>query len=477
MAMTSEPQRKVRMPRAPYGLSARLLVLTVAFVMLCEILIYAPSIARFREDYLRNRLAAAHLATLALEATPDNMVSEELKNELLDHARAHAIIIARPGARRILTRDMPPTPEETYDLRDISMATRVADAFLALTTRENKVIRVIGLSTRQDDVVVEVLLDSAPMHKAMVAYSWRILGLSLAISFATACLVYLALQWLMVRPLRRLTENMMEFRDSPESASSVIATSDRRDEIGVMQRELADMEGAVRAALGQRARLAALGTALTKINHDLRNILATARLVSDRLADSSDPNVRRLAPTVVAAIDRAVALCGQTLDYARDDLPQPQRTAFEVCDLVEEVGRVVGLLTDNRAGWHNAVSSEILVDADRDQMFRVLTNLGRNAVEAGARRVQIDGRRAIDGTLTLDISDDGPGLAPKARDKMFQPFAGSARAGGTGLGLAIARELVRAHGGELTLVQSSAQGTVFRIDLPRAAVRRERAAE
>jgi signal transduction histidine kinase len=180
---------------------------------------------------------------------------------------------------------------------------------------------------------------------------------------------------------------------------------------------------------------------------------------------------------VVSAIDRAVALCGQTLDYARDDLPQPQRERFAAGELVDEVGRVVGLLTDNRAGWRNQVATDIILDADRDQMFRVLVNLGRNAIEAGAMRVELDARAAMDGTFTLDISDDGPGLPAKAREKLFQPFSGSARAGGTGLGLVIARELVRAHGGELTLVQSSAQGTIFRIDLPGAASRRARAAE
>jgi signal transduction histidine kinase len=226
------------------------------------------------------------------------------------------------------------------------------------------------------------------------------------------------------------------------------------------------MEGAVRAALGQRARLAALGTALTKINHDLRNILATARLVSDRLADSSDPNVRRLAPTVVAAIDRAVALCGQTLDYARDDLPQPQRERFAASELVEEVGRVVGLLTDNRAGWRNQVAMDIILDADRDQMFRVLVNLGRNAAEAGAKTIRVSATATGGGGIAIEVADDGPGLPAKARDKLFMPFTGSARAGGTGLGLAIARDLVRGHGGELTLAATSASGTVFRIEMP-----------
>jgi signal transduction histidine kinase len=233
----------------------------------------------------------------------------------------------------------------------------------------------------------------------------------------------------------------------------------------------------VRAALRQKARLAALGSAITKINHDLRNILATARLVSDRLADSSDPKVQRMAPTLVGSIDRAVTLCEQTLAYARDELPRPRRERFALGDLVEEVGRVVALLTKDGGAWQTFVPEGLIVHADRDQLFRVFVNLGRNAVEAGARQVRVTAALRGTSDLTVDVADDGPGIPAKAQDKLFQPFAGTARAGGTGLGLAIARELVRAHGGELTLAQTSADGTSFRIDLPGAAVSRSSAAE
>lgn len=466
-----------RLPKGLYGLSARLLMLTVAFVMLSEVLIYAPSIARFRRDYLEDRIAAAHLATLALEATPDNMVNEELKAELLDHAAALAIVIAKPGqVRRVLSMEMPPNADAVYDLRASTFVGLIADAFMALGEGGNRVLRVVDRSPKQDGVVVEVLLHEAPMRMAMIDFSWRILALSLLISFLTACLVYLSLQWLIVLPLRRVTENMMAFRDAPEDSRNVLATSRRNDEIGIVQRELAGMEDAVRAALQQRARLAALGSAITKINHDLRNILATAQLVSDRLADSSDPKVQRLSPTLVGSIDRAVALCEQTLDYARDELPRPRRERFPLAALIDEVGRVVALLTKDAGGWMADVPADLVVHADRDQLFRIFVNLGRNAVEAGARRVHV-AVETVGADLIVDVADDGPGIPAKARDKLFQPFAGSARAGGTGLGLVIARELVRAHGGELALKQTSDSGTVFRIELPGVVLARDRAAE
>jgi signal transduction histidine kinase len=458
-----------KLPRGFYGLSARLLVLTVAFVMLSEVLIYAPSIARFRVDWLQARIAAAHLSTLALEATPDLMVSQELKMELLAHAGAYGVVIDRPGVvrRLVLAKDMPPNADATYDLRDVSFVELIADAFLVLGHTENQVLRVLGPSPKDPGVVVEVLLDETPMRMAMLDYSKRILGLSLVISFLTAMLVFLSLQWLIVRPLRRVTENMMAFRDAPEDPASLVTPSRRHDEIGVVERELADMETGLRTALRQQARLAALGAAVTKINHDLRNILAAARLVSDRLADSNDPQVRKVAPMLLGSIDRAVALCSQTLDYARDDLPPPQRSRFKLAELVDEVGRVVSLLTDSRAIWENAADPGIEIDADRDQFFRILVNLGRNAAEAGAKHVRIGALAAASGDSSIEVSDDGPGLPAKAREKLFQPFAGSARAGGTGLGLAIARELARAHGGELSLAATSPAGTVFRIDLSR----------
>lgn len=464
------------LPKGLYGLSARLLVLTIAFVMLSEVLIYAPSIARFRRDYLEDRIASAHLATLALEATPDNMVSDELKAELLDHAGALAIVTVKPGqVRRVLARDMPPEAHATYDLRAASFFGLILDALMALTEPGERILRVIGPSPKRDGVIVEVLVPEAEMRAAMVGFSWRILGLSLIISFLTASLVFLSLQWLMVRPLRRLTENVMAFRDAPEDARNAIAPTRRNDEIGMLQSDLAEMEGAVRAALHQKGRLAALGAAITKITHDLRNILATARLVSDRLADSSDPKVARLAPTLVGTIDRAVTLCEQTLSYARESAPAPQRQRFALAELAEEVGGVVAVLASNRAEWRTQIPEDLVVSLDRDQLFRVFVNLGRNAAEAGAHEIRVTA--TVDGPhLALDIADDGPGIPARVLDRLFQPFAGSAKAGGTGLGLSIAREIVRAHGGDLTLLDTSPQGTVFRIDLPDAVVARARAA-
>jgi signal transduction histidine kinase len=471
---------KTALPTGLYGLSARLLGLTVFFVMLAEFLIYTPSIAKFRLDWLSDRLAAGRLVSLALDATPDYMVSEALKAELLAHAEAYAIIIQKPGdVRRALAGDMPPHADARYDLRGggmMGVIEPISEAFMTLLGPGTRTLHVIGDSPRHDGVVVEVLVDEAPLRQGMIDFSWRILGLSLVISFITACLVYFSLQWMIVRPLRRLTSNMIAFRDAPEDPATVIVASPRSDEIGLAEGELAGMQQALRASLRQKERLAALGIAVAKISHDLRGILSTAQLVSDRLADSADPEVRRLAPTVIASIDRAIALCSQTLDYAREDVPPPRRQRFSLDGLGAEAGRVIGLLTSERARVELALPALDIV-ADRDQLFRVLVNLGRNAVEAGARTVRVSATSIGGGGIAVEVADDGPGLAPKARDKLFMPFTGSARAGGTGLGLAIARDLVRGHGGELTLVSTAATGTVFRLELPGVVATGSRAAE
>jgi signal transduction histidine kinase len=311
-----------------------------------------------------------------------------------------------------------------------------------------------------------VLIDEKPLRIAMFDYSKRILELSIVISLITAALVYFSLQWLMVRPMRRITQSMTAFRDDPEDAAhSALEPSRRSDEIGIAERELVDMQSRLRAALHQKSRLAALGIAVTKISHDLRGILATARLVSDRIADSDDPEVKRITPTLLGAIDRAVDLCSKTLTFITDKPPELRRSRFPIALLAEEVGQSLAEVVHGDAVWAVHAPDNPMVDADRDQLFRVLSNLGRNALQAGATRVEVSARSTGE-RIIIDVADNGPGLPPRARERLFQPFSGSARPGSSGLGLAIARELMRAHGGDIRLVRSTGEGSTFELELP-----------
>jgi signal transduction histidine kinase len=446
------------------SLSARLLVLTIFFVMLGEVLIFVPSVARFRMTYFEDHLAAGELATLALEASPTGRLDRALVDKLLARVGAHGVGVHRSsGMVLILDRPVPPKPDITIDLTHPSMWGAIRGSVMALWRNDNRILRVLGPSPAGNGETVGVLLDEAPLRREMWDFGIRVLELSIVLSLITATLVYLSLQWLLVRPMRRITASMMSFREDPEDAARMIAATRRRDEIGVAERELAMMQQTVRQALAQRARLAALGTAVTKINHDLRNILATARIVTDGLTASAAPEVRRTLPRLVDAIDRAVALCTRTLDFSREGAAPLSRSRFRLLPLIAEAGD--GLEASKEFVVDIAAPPELEIAADRDQIYRVLTNLGRNAREAGAHRVRISAVRER-GAIAIDIVDDGPGLPPKARENLFRPFFGSARPGGTGLGLAIARELIRAHGGELVLVGSTGAGTTFRITLP-----------
>jgi len=456
------------------GLSARLLLLTVFFVMLSEVFIYAPSIGRYRITYMEERIAAAQLASLALEAPANNRVSTELLEELLRSAKFYGIVLRRPDSRALmLSRNMPPEVHATYDTRDTEFFPLIGEALSVMWSTERRMIRIVGPSPRDPNVVVETVINEWIMREMMLDYSGRILLLSIVISLMTATLVFFSLQWMFVRPMMSLTDSMEKFRRDPDDARMLIRPGRRRDEIGRAQRELAQMQRGLRDALKQRNRLAALGTAVTKINHDLRNILATAQLVSDHVSDSADPNVKRIAPTLLGAIDRAVALCSRTLSFANEGSPAPELTHFDLSGLVSDIATEISA-RDNQSGMiENSVPRDLSIFADRDQLYRVLSNLVLNAFQAGATKVAVSAQADAEMT-SIEVADNGPGLPERVRAHLFEPFQSSTRVGGTGLGLAIARDLMRGHGGDAELVQSGEDGTTFLLRLP-VEEKRERA--
>jgi len=464
----SRPMQAYR-PKLPalwHSLSARLLVMTIAFVMLGEVLIFAPSIAAFRVKYLEERIAAANIAVLSLLATPDFMVDEELEAELLSQAGVYLVGLARPDGKKLMLgmeEGLPPIDAQ-FDLRQRSFFGLIGDAFSSIGHPRNRVIRVVAVSPKHPQATVEIVMDEKPMRTATIDYAQRILAISIVISLIAAALVYLTLQWWMVRPIRRMTQSMIAFRNNPEDLSRPLQVERRTDEIGIAQAELVDMQAGLRSALHQQMRLAALGTAVTKISHDLRNMLSTAQLVSDRLAASADPQVKSAVPTLAAAIRRAVDLCTKTLEFTREGMPPLEWRRFALAGLLDEVA--AGVPGNGPAlAWRNAAGG-LEIEADRDQLYRVFANLGQNAAQAGATAISVRAENA-DETIVVEFADNGPGLPPRARENLFKPFAASGRSGGTGLGLAIARELARAHGGDLILVKSDGEGTLFRVELPR----------
>nr|WP_174822809.1 HAMP domain-containing sensor histidine kinase [Ruegeria lacuscaerulensis] len=442
--------------------------------MLAEVLIFVPSIARFREDFLLNRLERAQIASLALLA--DDMLAEELEAELLANAGVYNVVLRRDEVRQLMLSSPIPEPiTKTYDLRDAGPWILIRDALARMFTPENEVIRVIGEPVKGAGLLIEVTMDSMPLRMAMTDYGLRILGLSFVISIITAFFLFLAVRVVLVKPIKSVVGYMQRYAGAPEDARGIISPNSKVTELREAEEALQQLQTELTQALKQRERLAQLGGAVAKVSHDLRNILTSAQLFTDRIEASDDPLVRRMAPKLVNSITRAVSLCESTLAFGRAEEPAPTLTMVPLRDVAEDVVASEKLaVAEACVEIVNEVPDDLVARADPEQIFRVMMNLVRNARQAlvAARK---PGKITIAGCVhendwCVEIKDTGPGLPPKARENLFTPFQGGVRKGGSGLGLAISQELVRGHGGELVLAETGPQGTTFEIRLPRGDV-------
>ncbi|MEZ5898604.1 MAG: HAMP domain-containing sensor histidine kinase [Hyphomicrobiaceae bacterium] len=462
------------------GLPAKLLMLTAAFVLVAEILIFLPSVSSYRISWLSERLTAAQLAALSSEAFPGGEVPSALRADLLRTAQVKAIASRRDGERRLI---LPVEPgvqiNAHYDLRTDPKSywqglalkiSQMKDAIALLFSSGDRLIRVVGRISDDPKDLIEIVIPEAPLRDAMIQYGLNILGLSVVISALTASLVYLSLNRLLVKPLKNLTQNMLSFSADPEDQTRILTPSGRMDEMGVAERELSQMQKELSGLLAQKNRLAQLGLAVSKINHDLRNMLANAQLISDRLVDIPDPTVQRFVPKLIASLDRAISFCNSSLQFGRAAEAAPRRELFRLISLVEEVADSQGLPREGEISLEVKMEAGLRIDADREHLFRVLSNLVRNAVQALETSETRNGNIAISAhregrKVIVDVSDNGPGIPPKAREHLFKAFQGSTKKGGTGLGLVIAQELVQAHGGSLNIIDSD-KGATFRIEMP-----------
>ncbi len=452
-------------------LSGRFLILTVAFVMLAEVLIFVPSVARFREDYLLLRAEKAQIASLARLA--DDNVDEDLQEELLRNAGVFNVVLRRDDARQlVLTAPLPQPISETFDLRDPGSLVLIHDALFRLFNPKPEVIRVIAEPVQGSGLMIEITLETAPMRQAMIGYGLRILMLSAGISMFTAVLLFLAVRTMLVQPIKRVVGNMRAYADAPEDARRMIKPGNGVRELRQAEEALSEMQTQLTLALKQKDRLAQLGAAVAKISHDLRNILTSAQLFTDRIEESEDPAVRRLAPKLVNSITRAVNLCETSLAFGRAEEPAPRITRVRLLDVVADVLDGERLATGEAdISFSEDIPGDLVLRADAEQLYRVLQNLVRNARQAitSSRR---PGEICVQAEETetdwiIDVIDNGPGLPAKARDNLFTAFHGGASKGGSGLGLSIAAELISNHGGALELAKTSDTGTTFRIKLPR----------
>ncbi|MFO8152603.1 ATP-binding protein [Thioalkalivibrio sp.] len=215
----------------------------------------------------------------------------------------------------------------------------------------------------------------------------------------------------------------------------------------------------------REAELAELGRSIRKLTHDLRNTMVSSRLMSDRLRRHEDPLVRQSADLIARSVDRAVRMCQQTLEVGSAREGSPRRERFMLSDLMAELNAAIGPREVARAEMESPNAEEIELDADFDQVFRILTNLIRNAIAAGSRHIRVIGSREGNRTV-IDCEDDGPGLPDSLQGCLFAEKGTGRGTGGAGLGLAIAWELARNHGGDLIMRETGPTGTVFRLLLP-----------
>ncbi len=458
---------------SPRRLSVRLLVLTALFVMAAALLVIAPSLAAFEEGWLAERLQRAEVASVAVELSPAGAPSEHVTDELLKGAGVLSVSVQSGGVRRLLLAPprLPRAPA-VIDLRHQDGASWLLAPFATLGPGPPRVLRVLGAPAFRSGEFVEIVVPEAPLRAELRAFLARLLLTALFVSAFAGVLVYVSLNAALVAPMQRITAAMEQFRARPDDPAARIVPSRRRDEVGRAEAELARMQEDLLAALQSRARLAALGEAVAKINHDLRNMLSSARMASDRLAGSPDPLVARALPRLERALDRAQKLAEGVLAYGRSAEPTPERRPVNVAAAVQAAAEDAGLSPDGVRFLFSAPEG-LDAAADPEQLHRILVNLFRNAREAISGTGRAGGRVGVeaahvDGAVRLLVADDGPGLPERARARLFQPFSGSGRPDGAGLGLAIARELARGHGGDLVLERSGPDGAAFRLTLPDA---------
>ncbi len=463
-----------RLPGFFRGLSGRLLALTIVFVMLAEVLIFVPSVAAMRLRWLNDQLSIAAAAGVVIDGLQAEL-PPSVQADTLMATGARAIVLRKEGTSRLLAKseDMPDGVDGHYDISRTEPLSAVRDALDTLLFGGDRLMRVYG-HVGESEMVIELVMPDSALHRAMLTFARNVFSLSLVISLITAGLIYVAINRMMIRPVRRLTSNMRDFSEDPEDPARIMVPESGGDELAIAGQHLASMQAELQHTLKQQKNLADLGLAVSKINHDMRNILASAQLMSDRLVDVDDPLVRSFAPKLLRTIDRAVGYTSEVLSYGQTTEAEPKRRLLPLAALAREVRDILGLDPVSGIEFVIAVDPALEVDADGEQLFRVINNLCRNAHQALAslsadpalpRRITVSAERR-GSVVAISVDDTGPGMPDKARENLFRAFRGGVRSGGTGLGLAIARELVLAHGGTIALVEKSTPGTEFRIEIP-----------
>ncbi|MBV8762154.1 MAG: HAMP domain-containing protein [Deltaproteobacteria bacterium] len=293
---------------------------------------------------------------------------------------------------------------------------------------------------------------------------------TIGLGLAAVVLGLVTTLWVVVtlRPLRRLREAARRV-----AAGNYESRIEERGptEVADLARELNSMARAVEERereLVRSERLAAVGKMAAMITHEVRNPLSSiglnTELLEDELADLPG-DAKNLCRSIHREVDRLTAITEEYLAFAR--LPKP-KLAYEAVNPL--VGALAAFVREDLAAKQVDLAIE-LVDGDpialidAAQLRQCLINLVRNASEAvaskGRGKVTLRTKRASERVL-IEVEDDGTGIPPDVLPKLFDPFF-STKEGGSGLGLALTQQIVKDHGGDLTVDSTVGKGTVFRV--------------
>jgi len=410
------------------GLSAKLLILTAIFVLIAEVLIFVPSIANFRNDWLKDHLLTAEAASIVYLDSSDLMLSEGAGQNLLETTSAITVAIRRDGISRLMaTSGNTSELIQHIDLDNSTAFGSIRSSLSMLFAKPDSQYRVFG-TMRSSDAIMELVQEVKYIQSSMWRYARNVALLSLLISIITAALVYFALYRLIVLPIIRISSNMDEFSKTPQNASLVYRPTKRLDEIGTAEKCLAAFQGDLQQTLRHK---------------------------------------------LIKTIDRAVDYTKSVIDYGRALEAPPKRRKLILNVIANDVADLLGLENSFVIRWANDIPLDLEADADPEQLFRILMNLCRNSQQAmidadleGRDKVLRVMAERIENEVHIKVCDTGPGIPDHVKEKIFTPFEGSTKAGGTGLGMAIVMELLKSHGGSISISKTDETGTEFHLIIP-----------
>ncbi|HMZ21429.1 MAG TPA: HAMP domain-containing sensor histidine kinase, partial [Blastocatellia bacterium] len=320
---------------------------------------------------------------------------------------------------------------------------------------------------------VVVLRSLAGAGQLFRAISNRLL-LLWTLAVAAAWLLSYLLAGRITRPLESLATNVRAFGKGEESELGPPAGA--QGEVAQLALAFDQMRQSIKqsqTAQLKNERLATIGQMASSIIHDLRNPLATISTAAEVMRNDGLQLERRrtMLETQLRAAQRMNKMLTEILEFSRGSYklnPKTQPLAPIVQRAAQELG---AQMAQSGIALNVEVPTELTLNADGEKLARVFENLLVNSIQAMQRpeggTIEIRAARE-NGDWRVEVEDDGPGIPPAIRERLFEPFISHGKPGGTGLGLAIARGIVEAHGGKVSLENSQEQGARFVILLPSA---------